>query len=235
MSLITEALGLRRSKSSAVGAQETLPPFRTRNLSMQVVSLMVMIAGLTVVAVWQGPVILAWLEQLAGVGERPVAAKTKPSPAQTTETAPSPSAEAGPAKPEEKKISPIPATPPAGVAPAREKTAAVAAPASLLGVGKTESSGDEVFQAVEIPFTPMVRDEDPARAAEKKKEELAAAVRSFQIQGVRLQGRDSRVLINGNPVSPGESVGDAGLKLKTVEPSRLIFSDGVGNEYPKSY
>ena len=43
MSLITDALGLRRSKSAAMGAQETLPPFRTRNLSMQVVAMLVMI------------------------------------------------------------------------------------------------------------------------------------------------------------------------------------------------
>ena len=46
MSLITEALGLRRSKSSAVATQETLPPFRTRNIGMQVVAIMVMVTAM---------------------------------------------------------------------------------------------------------------------------------------------------------------------------------------------
>lgn len=223
MSLITEALGLRRSKSAAMAAQETLPPFRTRNLSMQVVSMLVMIAGLTVLGVWQGPALLAWLENFAGVKVPKTAGPAAPVPAPKT------AATVPPAIP-----------PPAGPAP--EKTAVPAGQKngsadqpSLLTEVRAEPPAEAAFQPVEVPFVPVARDEDPAQAVERKKNELAAVVRGLQIQGVRLQGRDSRVLINGNPVATGESVGDHGLKLKAVEPSRLIFSDGSGNEYPRSY
>jgi hypothetical protein len=217
VSLITDALGLRRSKSAAVAAQETLPPFRSRNLGMQVVALLVMIAGLTVVAVWQGPVILTWLETLAGFS--PVG--VKPAPVAVIRPEPAPVAAAG------EKPAAVPAPTPGLAETARSPTA-------LIRTREGESP-DGLFQAVEVPFAPSVKDEDPGKAAEKKKNELAAAVRALQIQGVRLQGNDSRALINGNPVAVGESVGDEGLKLKTVEASRLIFADGFGNEYPRSY
>lgn len=243
MSLITEALGLRRSKSAARTAQETLPPFRTRNLSMQVVAMLVMIAGLTVLAVWQGPMLLAWLENLTGVGGAAVTGKPKPATAQKTPVTAPPSIPDPIA--EKTSTSPAQAGPPASaqtVASTPQKTGATVAQkagatekASLLTETRAEASGDAAFLPVEVAFLPVARDEDPAQAVERKKNELAAVVRGFQIQGVRLQGNESRALINGNPVAVGESVGDEGLKLKTVEGSRLIFSDALGNEYPRSY
>ena len=234
MSLITEALGLRRSKSSAVAKQETLPPFRTRNLGMQVVVIMVMIAGLTFGAVWKGPAVWGWLENIAGVVGQPLPVSGKNAQLEKVQVILPPDQEAGMAKPDDK-------TPPAVLASQEseaakpKKSELSVGNASVLTKEKFKASGDMTFQVVDIPLVPVAKDEDLVQAAAKKKSELAAVVRSFQIQGVRLQGRDSRVLIHGNPVAMGESVGDDGLTLKAVEPSRLIFSDASGNEYPRSY
>ena len=187
--------------------------------------------------------LLAWLENLTGVGGAAVTGKPKPATAQKTPVTAPPSIPDPIA--EKTSTSPAQAGPPASaqtVASTPQKTGATVAQkagatekASLLTETRAEASGDAAFLPVEVAFLPVARDEDPAQAVERKKNELAAVVRGFQIQGVRLQGNESRALINGNPVAVGESVGDEGLKLKTVEGSRLIFSDALGNEYPRSY
>lgn len=225
MSLITEALGLRRSKSAAVGVQETLPPFRTRNLGMQVIALMIMIAGLTIGAVWQGPAILHGLEKVAGMGE-PVAV-AKSTTIRPKEFVAIPDSGELPAARKELGA-PLVSNP---MAKKAEPVVAMA----LMGTDKEGEGTDRLFEPVEIPLTALSRDEDPAQAAEKKKNALAAVVRTLEIQGVRLQGEESRALINGIPIALGESVGDGGLRLKAVEPSRLIFADASGNEYLRSY
>jgi len=234
VSLITEALGLRRSKSSAVATQETLPPFRTRNLGMQVVVIMVMIAGLTFGAVWKGPAVWGWLENLAGVAGQPLPAQGTDVQLQRVQVTLPPKMEAGMAKEDNKTHLVVPAQEET-VETRSKKAEGGGESESLLTKEKSEVSGDKALQVVEIPLVPQEKEQDPAQAAEKKKNKLSAVVRGFQIQGVRLQGRDSRVLIHGNPVAMGESVGDDGLTLKAVEPSRLIFSDAFGNEYPRSY
>ena len=76
---------------------------------------------------------------------------------------------------------------------------------------------------------------DESLEVEKKKYRLELAVRNLAVQGVRMQGEDSRALIQGEPVGIGEPVGSEGLKLKAIEASRLIFGDSLGREYYKSY
>lgn len=234
MSLITEALGLRRSKSSAVAKQETLPPFRTRNLGMQVVVIMVMIAGLTFGAIWKGPAVWGWLENLAGVAGQPRPVSGKSAELAKVQVILPPDQEAGRAKSAANKPPAVLPLPEGEVAKPKKSELSVGN-APVLTKDISKATGEMTFQAVDVPLVPLAKDEDLVQAAEKKKSELAAVVRGFQIQGVRLQGRDSRVLIHGNPVAMGESVGDDGLTLKAVEPSRLIFSDASGNEYPRSY
>jgi hypothetical protein len=41
--------------------------------------------------------------------------------------------------------------------------------------------------------------------------------------------------MDGVPICLGEKVGSMGLVLESVEPQKLIFSDGSGKKYPKSY
>ena len=77
--------------------------------------------------------------------------------------------------------------------------------------------------------------EKPEEREKKRVDGVEAFLRSLQVQGVRLQGKDSRILVDGVPIGVGEKVGAMGLVLESVEPQKLIFSDSGGKKYPKSY
>ena len=77
--------------------------------------------------------------------------------------------------------------------------------------------------------------EKPEEREKKRINGVEAFLRSLHIQGVRLQGKDSRILVDGVPIGVGEKVGSMGLVLESVEPQKLIFSDAGGKKYPKSY
>jgi hypothetical protein len=77
--------------------------------------------------------------------------------------------------------------------------------------------------------------EKPEEREKKRVDGVEAFLRSLQVQGVRLQGKDSRIMVDGVPIGVGEKVGAMGLVLESVEPQKLIFSDAGGKKYPKSY
>ena len=77
--------------------------------------------------------------------------------------------------------------------------------------------------------------EKPEEREKKRVDVVEAFLRSLQVQGVRLQGKDSRIMVDGVPIGVGEKVGAMGLVLESVEPQKLIFSDAGGKKYPKSY
>ena len=77
--------------------------------------------------------------------------------------------------------------------------------------------------------------EKPEEREKKRVDGVEAFLRSLQVQGVRLQGKDSRIMVDGVPIGVGEKVGSMGLVLESVEPQKLIFSDSGGKKYPKSY
>lgn len=77
--------------------------------------------------------------------------------------------------------------------------------------------------------------EKPEEREKKRVDGVEAFLRSLHVQGVRLQGKDSRILVDGVPIGVGEKVGAMGLVLESVEPQKLIFSDSGGKKYPKSY
>ena len=77
--------------------------------------------------------------------------------------------------------------------------------------------------------------EKPEEREKKRVDGVEAFLRSLHVQGVRLQGKDSRILVDGVPIGLGEKVGSMGLVLESVEPQKLIFSDAGGKKYPKSY
>jgi hypothetical protein len=78
-------------------------------------------------------------------------------------------------------------------------------------------------------------DTDDLAEAEKTRYRRESAVRKLELQGVRMQGSESRALIHGAPIGLGESVGVEGLKLKAIEAGRVIFEDPNGIEFFKSY
>lgn len=77
--------------------------------------------------------------------------------------------------------------------------------------------------------------EKPEEREKKRVDGVEAYLRSLQVQGVRLQGKDSRIMVDGVPIGLGDKVGSMGLVLESVEPQKLIFSDSGGKKYPKSY
>lgn len=87
---------------------------------------------------------------------------------------------------------------------------------------------------VELDEAGLVLDK-PEEREKKRVDGVEAFLRSLHVQGVRLQGKDSRILVDGVPIGLGEKVGSMGLVLESVEPQKLIFSDSGGKKYPKSY
>jgi len=75
----------------------------------------------------------------------------------------------------------------------------------------------------------------PEEREKKKIEAVEEFLRVLKVQGVRLQGAESRILVDGSPIGLGEKVGALGLVLESVEPQKIIFSDASGKQYPKSY
>ena len=77
--------------------------------------------------------------------------------------------------------------------------------------------------------------EKPEEREKKRVDIVETFLRSLHVQGVRLQGRDSRILVDGAPIGLGEKVGSMGLVLESVESQKIIFSDGSGKKYLKNY
>jgi hypothetical protein len=77
--------------------------------------------------------------------------------------------------------------------------------------------------------------EKPEEREKKRVDIVETFLRSLHVQGVRLQGRDSRILVDGAPIGLGEKVGSMGLVLESVESQKIIFSDGSGKKYRKNY
>ena len=77
--------------------------------------------------------------------------------------------------------------------------------------------------------------ESPEVREKKRVEKVEEFLRLLKVQGVRLQGEESRILVDGAPIGLGEKVGSLGLVLESVEPQKIIFSDASGKKYPKSY
>lgn len=77
--------------------------------------------------------------------------------------------------------------------------------------------------------------ETPEEREKKRISAVEEFLRVLKVQGVRLQGGESRILVDGAPIGLGEKVGALGLVLESVEPQKIIFSDASGKKYPKSY
>lgn len=212
MSLITEALDLQAQKKPRAIQVESLPPFSSSSSSRRTLKFLAWVAGLAlavVAGVWQGPALWQYVGEVAGIA--------RPKPVQPVRAA------------TELKIDPLPV---AAAAETQAPQPAAAKDATPPMPPAAEAA--EVPQPLLVAFQAADMDEIAA-ASKKLKEKREQLVRNFQIQGVRMQGQESRALIDGNPVGLGESVGAEGMKLKAIEPSRILFEDPDGAEYIKSY
>jgi hypothetical protein len=117
--------------------------------------------------------------------------------------------------------------------PVLQKRTGSAMPVDRPAVAEVPAGGLQPMK-VELDEAGLVL-EQPEEREKKRVDRVETFLRSLQVQGVRLQGKDSRIMVDGVAIGVGEKVGSMGLVLESVEPQKLIFSDGGGKKYPKSY
>ena len=216
MSLITEALELQTRKKPRASEALDLPPFSRRPWILKAVAWILGIVAAVVLGVWQGETLWHFVQKTTGFQ----AAWTSPSPSEKKATS-----GAGTEIPEAKVTEQAPA--PAVIAKSIPERVS-----NLLQV-RSDLAPAGLPNAVNVAL--QNPDTDDLAEAEKTRYRRESAVRKLELQGVRMQGSESRALIHGAPIGLGESVGVEGLKLKAIESGRVIFEDPNGIEFFKSY
>ena len=216
MSLITEALELQTRKKPRASEALDLPPFSRRPWILKAVAWILGIVAAVVLGVWQGETLWHFVQKTTGFQ----AAWTSPSPSEKKATS-----GAGTEIPEAKVTEQAPA--PAVIAKSIPERVS-----NLLQV-RSDLAPAGLPTAVNVAL--QNPDTDDLAEAEKTRYRRESAVRKLELQGVRMQGSESRALIHGAPIGLGESVGVEGLKLKAIEAGRVIFEDPNGIEFFKSY
>ena len=262
MSLITDALGLRQGRSEKkITCEEKYPPFPKppgQGREIQAIALTLVLMALGVFGILRGEQIYKWIEELVGIETSFQAAPVTPavSPAAVSPAAVSPAAVSPPAvivtQPEL-----LPTTTPkdqapiengksvpepsgqligvsaSGTAPAAEPTKKVT---KLPDVGTVESSVDSgVLHSVSVESIEKIKSTDPKFLEQERRNRVENFLLNLRVQGVRIHGSESRIMVDGALIGVGEAIGDFGLRLKSVNSGRLIFVDSEGQEYPKSY
>ena len=216
MSLITEALELQTRKKPRASEALDLPPFSKRPWILKAVAWILGIAAAVVLGVWQGETLWHFVQKTTGFQ----AAWASRSP-NTKKADAAPMIEITGERLAE------PAAAPAVIAKSLPE-----AVSNLLQV-RSDLAPAGLPTAVNVAL--QNPDTDDLAEAEKTRYRRESAVRKLDLQGVRMQGSESRALIHGAPIGLGESVGVEGLKLKAIEAGRVIFEDPNGIEFFKSY
>jgi hypothetical protein len=216
MSLISEALELQVQRKPRSVQVEAVPPFASRSWGLKAIAWVAGILIAVILGVWQGETLWHFVQKTTGfqgtwMNPIPAVKKTEAvrpaNPPDKQEVTPSPPLAVGSKSLADKT---------ANAVSVRSDVTPAAMPAPVLVALQTS-------------------DMDEGAEAEKRRHRRELAVRNLDIQGVRMQGSDSRALIHGVPVGLGEAVGTEGIKLKAIEASRLIFEDSTGAEFYKSY
>jgi hypothetical protein len=245
VSLITDALGLRQGRSGKkITRQERLPfqkpPGQGREIKV-IAGVLVLIA-LGFFVYLRGAQTYEWLEGVAlGVSPKIVPVPpavsvhaTKAAQPETLLTAP------------QKDRAPIennnsilessvrPSGDPASqTVPAVEPSKEVK---KVTEVGAVKSTADsETLHPVLVESIEKIKSMDPKFLEQERRNRVENFLLNLRVQGVRIQGVESRIMVDGALISIGEAIGDIGLRLKSVDSGRLVFVDSEGQEYPKSY
>ena len=216
MSLITEALELESRKKPRSIQVSDLPPFSRRPWILKATLWVMGIGAAVALGVLQGNSAWEFVQKTTGFQGDWVNLTTPPKKIDGNESV----------QASETRESVATSKPEVGP---KSQSQRVADKIGIRSDAMLEGVPAPVLVALQTP------DADESLEAEKKKYRLELAVRNLAVQGVRMQGEDSRALIQGEPVGIGEPVGGEGLKLKAIEASRLIFGDSLGREYYKSY
>jgi len=248
VSLITDALGLRQKKPVGASPARNLPPLPVSRRFPVWPGLVAALCLLVVALFWKGGEALTWLEELAGIssGEiRPAPARPAAAPAAGVippEAPPKPATPAASTETTPKAVVAVPAVASSDVpsAPAPAAPAKAAAPGTLLdpATASPKPSAAKVsgtLQPVVVESVEKARSMDPKFIEQERRNRVENFLSGLRVQGVRIQGPESRIMVDGALISLGEPIGDFGLRLKSVESGRLVFVDEEGREYPKSY
>ena len=245
MSLITDALGLRQGRSGKkITRQERLPfqkpPGQGREIKV-IVGVLVLIA-LGFFVYLRGAQTYEWLERVAlGVSPKIVPAipvvsvpATKANQPETLLTAPQKDR-----APIENNNSILESSGRQGGDPASQTVPAVEPSKEvkkLPHVGTAESSADsEKLHPVLVESIEKTKSMDPKFLEQERRNRVENFLLNLRVQGVRIHGAESRIMVDGALISVGDAIGDFGLRLKSVDSGRLVFVDSEGQEYPKSY
>ena len=216
MSLISEALELQVQRKPRSVQVEAVPPFASRSWGLKATAWVVGILIAVVLGVWQGETLWHFVQKTTGFQ----AAWASRSP-NTKKADAAPMIEISGERLAE------PAAAPAVTAKSLPETVS-----NLLQV-RSDLAPAGLPTAVNVAL--QNPDMDDLAEAEKTRYRRESAVRKLELQGVRMQGSESRALIHGAPIGLGEPVGVEGLKLKAIEAGRVIFEDPNGIEFFKSY
>jgi len=103
-------------------------------------------------------------------------------------------------------------------------------------IGAVETSVDSgVLHSVSVESIEKIKNTDPKFLEQERRNRVENFLLNLRVQGVRIQGLESRIMVDGSLIGVGEAIGDFGLRLKSVDSGRLVFVDSEGQEYPKSY
>jgi len=245
VSLITDALGLRQGRSGKkITRQERLPfqkpPGQGREIKV-IVGVLVLIA-LGFFVYLRGAQTYEWLEGVA-LGISPQIVPTPPAVSDPVSKATQPetllTATQKDRAPVENNNSilessgrpsgdPISQNVPA-VEPSKEMK-------KLPNVGTVKSSADsEALHPVLVESVEKIKNMDPKFLEQERRNRVENFLLNLRVQGVRIHGAQSRIMVDGALISVGDAIGDFGLRLKSVDSGRLVFVDAEGQEYPKSY
>ena len=245
MSLITDALGLRQGRSGKkITRQERLPfqkpPGQGREIKV-IVGVLVLIA-LGFFVYLRGVQTYEWLEGVA-LGVSPKIVPVPPAVSVPVSKATQPetllTATQKDRAPIENNNSILesfgrPSGDPASqTVPAVEPSKEVK---KVTEVGAVKSTADsETLHPVLVESIEKIKSMDPKYLEQERRNRVENFLLNLRVQGVRIQGMESRIMVDGALISVGEAIGDFGLRLKSVDSGRLVFVDSEGQEYPKSY
>jgi len=260
VSLITDALGLRQGRSGKKITRQESHPFRPPAQGKEIGAVggvfVLIVLGFSVY--FLGAKSYSWLEGLVlGVSQKPAPATPALLSSASVSFQSEPiSASSSPA-PGAAQPQPVPAAAKKD-APSQGEDAMIPETPAIRGTSSTnlraltvEPRGEEKkplqVETVQGPEDPgalhpvlvesiqKTKTMDPKLMEKERQNRVENFLLNLRVQGVRIQGTKSRMMVDGSVISVGEVVGDFGLRLKSVESGRLVFVDAEGQEYSKSY
>jgi len=246
VSLITDALGLRQGRSGTKPTRRaSLTPFQrppSDGRTARAIAGVVVLLGVGAFGVLRGAAAYEWLEGII-LGHPPKIEALNSVRSSSPEVNNQPetlltSPQKISISPDEDKLALKDLVRQSG------DPAAPTPPSAVPRIGGGEVAGAQavskaddmvVLHPVLVESIAKIRNMDPKLLEQERRNRVENFLLNLRVQGVRIHGAESRIMVDGALISVGDAIGDFGLHLKSVESGRLTFVDTEGQEYPKSY